>query len=79
LQALAHAAAQVVKRFSNRRKPDGDLETLREAIAQAERTLAAQEYPLLPSKPRAPEASRGKQGTRLRPTGKAPLFRRPHP
>jgi hypothetical protein len=29
-----------VKRFSTQRKIDGDLEMLREAIAQAERTLS---------------------------------------
>lgn len=40
LQTLTEAAARVAKRFSNQRKTDGDLEKLREAIAQAERTLS---------------------------------------
>jgi hypothetical protein len=40
LHILTEAAARVVKRFSNQRKTDGDLETLREAIVQAERTLS---------------------------------------
>lgn len=50
LQVLTEAAARVVKRRSNRRKTDGDLEILRQAVAQAERMLLAQEYPLSPSK-----------------------------
>ncbi|MBS0151947.1 MAG: hypothetical protein JSR31_13490 [Nitrospira sp.] len=40
LHVLTEAAARVVKRFSNQRKPDGDLEKLRDAVAQAERTLS---------------------------------------
>ena len=43
LQVLAKAAAQVVKRLSHQRKADKDLQTLREAIAQAERTLSESE------------------------------------
>lgn len=50
LQVLTEAASRVVKRLSSRRKTDGDLEILREAVAQAERMLLAQEYPLSPSK-----------------------------
>ena len=50
LQVLAEAAAQVVKRRSNRRNTDEDLETLRRAVAQAEHTLAVQECPLPPSR-----------------------------
>lgn len=48
LQVLTEAAARVVKRLSNRRKADEDLEILREAVAQAERTLSVQGDPLLP-------------------------------
>jgi hypothetical protein len=40
LHILTEAATRVVKRFSTQRKIDGDLEMLREAIAQAERTLS---------------------------------------
>ncbi|HMS85710.1 MAG TPA: hypothetical protein PKD12_18865 [Nitrospira sp.] len=40
LHILTEAAARVVKRFSHQRKTDGDLEKLRAAIAQAERTLS---------------------------------------
>jgi hypothetical protein len=43
LQVLAKAAAQVVKRLSHQGKVDKDLQTLREAIAQAERTLSKSE------------------------------------
>lgn len=43
LQVLAKAAAQVVKRLSHQGKADKDLRTLREAIAQAERTLSKSE------------------------------------
>lgn len=43
LQILTKAAARVVTRLSSRRKTDGDLETLREAVAQAERILSAKE------------------------------------
>ena len=43
LQVLAKAAAQVVKRLSHQGKADKDLQTLREAIAQAERTLSKSE------------------------------------
>jgi hypothetical protein len=39
LQILTEAAARMVKRLSSRRKTDEDLEILREAVAQAERTL----------------------------------------
>jgi hypothetical protein len=53
LQVLAEAAAQVVKRLSNRRNTDEDLETLRKAVAQAEQTLAAMECPLPPSRLKA--------------------------
>ena len=41
LQILAEAAARVVKRLSNRRRTNEDLEALREAVARAERTLSA--------------------------------------
>mgnify|MGYP007037740310 CR=1 FL=1 len=41
LQILTKAAAQVVKRLSNRRNTDEDLEMLRKAVAQAEQTLGA--------------------------------------
>ncbi len=50
LRVLTEAAARVVKRLSDRRQTTGDLETLRAAIAQAERTLSVQEYPLPPGK-----------------------------
>ena len=53
LQILTKAAAQVVKRLSNRRNTDEDLETLRKAVAQAEQTLAALECPLPPSRLKA--------------------------
>lgn len=43
LQILAKAAAQVVKRLSHQGKANGDLRTLQEAIAQAERTLSKSE------------------------------------
>ncbi|MBL8037818.1 MAG: hypothetical protein JNN16_09985 [Nitrospira sp.] len=43
LQVLTKAAARVVKRLSNTRKPDGDLKMLQAAITQAERTLAVHE------------------------------------
>lgn len=50
LQVLTAAADRVVKHLSNKRKTDGDLEILREAVAQAERMLSAQKYSLSPSK-----------------------------
>ncbi|MBH0208871.1 MAG: hypothetical protein A4C66_04665 [Nitrospira sp. HN-bin3] len=53
LQVLTEAAARVVKRLANRRKTDRDLETLREAVAQAERILSVQECHLSPSKLKA--------------------------
>jgi hypothetical protein len=42
LLILTEAAARVVKRLSSKRKPDGDLKRLREAITQAERALSVQ-------------------------------------
>lgn len=50
LQVLTKAAARVLKRLSYRQNTDGDVETLRAAIARAEQTLSVQEYPLSPSK-----------------------------
>lgn len=48
LQVLTKAASRVMKRLSNRRNTDGDVETLRAAIARAEHTLSIQEHALSP-------------------------------
>ncbi|MFO0700335.1 MAG: hypothetical protein U0236_14010 [Nitrospira sp.] len=40
LRMLTEAAARVVKRLSTQRKTDEDLERLRRAVVQAERTLS---------------------------------------
>lgn len=42
LRTLTEAVARVVNRLPNARKTDKDLKVLREAIAQAERVLAAE-------------------------------------